>query len=98
MPLFTVRRSLGDITKDDLDAAAFRAIVCAYEYPGMRWHESYWDVERGVLTCIYEAQNEAELVEHSNRSRIPCDDVRLVQVVRPEDFFPAIEATPEQPA
>lgn len=93
MPLFTVRRTVGvDATQDDIDAASFRAIVCMFEYPGMRWSESFWDRERGQLTCIYEAETEQQIFEHAERSKIPCDEVRPAVVIRPGDYIEAAAA------
>lgn len=88
MPIFQVRRVLGPASKDDVDASAFRAIVCAYEYPGMKWQESYWDVERQEMHCIYEADSADQIFAHAERSRIPCDEVREVTIVRPDDYVP----------
>lgn len=90
MPLFTVYRNVGaETTKDDVDAASFRAIVCMFEYPGMRWLESYWDRERGQLICIYEADNAQQIFDHAERSKIPCDEVRPAVVIRPGDYVDA---------
>lgn len=91
MPLFSVRRVVGDATKDDVDASAFRAIVCSYEYPGMKWHQSYWDVDRKELHCIYEANSAEEIFAHAERSKIPCDEVRLVTLIQPETYVPVAE-------
>lgn len=94
MPIFQVRRILGHASKDDVDAAAFRAIVCAYEYPGMKWHESYWDAEREEMICIYEADDADQIFIHAERSRIACDEVREVTVIRPGDYVPALPPPP----
>ncbi len=91
MPIFTIRRVLGEVSKEDVDASAFRAIVCSYEYPGMKWHQSYWDVERGELLCIYEADSAEQIYGHAERSKIPCDEVRLVTVLRPGDYVAGAE-------
>jgi len=86
MPLFTIRRDVPDVTREDLDAAAFRALACAYEYPGLRWVRSYWDEDRGQLLCLYEARDAAQIEHHSRRSRIPCDEIRAVIEFGPESY------------
>ena len=87
MPLYSIRRQLGKISEDELDASAFRAIVCAFQFEGLKWHRSYWDQQAGEITCIYEAQTPGQLEEHSRVSRIPCDSIAEVRVVRPEPYI-----------
>jgi hypothetical protein len=87
MPLYRVRRDVGDISQEDLDAAAFRAIVCAPQFPGLRWVRSYWDKGGGHLDCIYEAANPGQLEEHARVARIPCDEVREVSELLPETYL-----------
>lgn len=86
MPLYTVRRAIHNPTPEELDAAGARAVMCAYEFDGLRWHQSYWDAERGLMTCIYEAIDERQIIDHAKRSRIPCDEVRAVVEIRPDGF------------
>ena len=87
MPLFTIRREVPGLSQEDLDASAFRAIGCAIEYPGMRWLHSYWDREAGLLTCIYEAAGVAQIEDHARRARLPCDEVREVTMIGPDDYI-----------
>ena len=87
MPLYRIRRDVGPLTQEDLDAASFRAIVCAPQFPGLKWHRSYWDREAEVLDCVYEAVDRAQIEEHARVSRIPCDDVHEVAEVLPETYI-----------
>lgn len=89
MPVFTIRRDVPGLTREDVDAASFRAISCAMEYPEMRWRESYWDAAAGMITCVYEARSSADIFEHARRARIPCDDVREVLPFGPGDYVEA---------
>ena len=86
MTLYSIRRNVGDITKEDMDAAAFRAIVCAVQFPGLKWHRSYWNQASGYMDCIYEADRPEHLEEHARVARIPCDDVRPVTEIIPETY------------
>ncbi len=86
MPIYTIRRNAPGLSKGDVDAASFRAIACAMEYPAMRWHQSYWDEAAGTITCVYEAATSADIFEHARRSRIPCDEVREVYPFGPADY------------
>lgn len=87
MPLYSVRRVVGAITQDDLDAAAYRSIVCAFQFDGLKWHQSYLDRASGELTCIYDARSASQIEDHARQSRIPCDGVREVVEVRPEPYI-----------
>ena len=86
MPLYHIRRLVPDRTAEDIDAAGFRALVCAVDFEGLRWVVSHWDQEGGEIHCIYEAQSPEQLIEHARRSRIPCDEVREVLAIRPDDI------------
>lgn len=86
MPLYRIRRNVGVATKEDMDASAFRAIVCAVQFPGLKWHRSFWDREAGVVECYYEAADPGQLEEHARVSRIPCDEVRVVEELLPETY------------
>lgn len=86
MALFSIRRNVGPQTRDEMDAAALRAIMCAFEYPGLRWIRSYWDQAGGQITCFYEATDAGQIRDHSRRSRIPCDDVREVVELGPQEY------------
>jgi hypothetical protein len=87
MPLYQVRRDIGDVSQDDLDASAYRAIICAYQFPEIRWVRSFWNRAAGQITCFYEARDPEQLTEHARLSRIPCDEVREVTEVLPEPYI-----------
>ncbi|MGD9934374.1 MAG: nickel-binding protein [Dehalococcoidia bacterium] len=91
MALYQVRRSVPHATPEDIDASGFRALVCAMDFDGMRWVVSHWDRDRGEIYCIYEAESAEQLFEHARRSNIPCDEVREVVPVRPEDLVSGTE-------
>ncbi len=86
MPLYKIRRDVPGATRDEVDASGFRALICGYEYEGLRWIRSYWDAEAGELNCLYEAVDEEQLRDHARRSRIPCDDIREVVELMPHFF------------
>lgn len=86
MPLFTIVRNVPGDTRDDIDAASLRAIICAFEFPGLRWVRSFWDQDRGQLLCVYEGDSVDQIREHSRRSRIPCDEVHPVVEFGPDEY------------
>ena len=87
MAIYRIRRDVGDVTQEDMDAASFRAIVCAVQFPGLKWQRSYWDKSVGRLDCFYQAQDANQLEEHARASRIPCDEVVEVHEVLPETYI-----------
>ena len=87
MAVFKIRRHLGMISRDELDAAAYSALVCSYQFDDLKWLRSYWEPNLGQITCIYEAHDADQLHEHSLQSRIPCDEVSEVTEVTPEPLI-----------
>jgi hypothetical protein len=87
MPLFHIRRDVGDISQEDVDAAALRAILCAPQFSGLKWQRSFWDKEAGRLDCYYEAANKHDVLDHARVARIPCDEVHEVQELLPEPYL-----------
>jgi hypothetical protein len=89
MPLYAIRRVIGPLTQEELDAAGFRATVCAAEHEGLRWERSFWDQAAGELICYYEAQSPEQIQNHSRQSAIPCNEVREVKMVLPDVYSSA---------
>lgn len=89
MPLYAIRREIPGLSREELDAAALRAIMCLFDFPDMRWLRSYWDEKLGVIECVYEAQDPDQIRDHARRSRIPCDEVRQVTEIGPEQYLNA---------
>lgn len=86
MPLFNILRKVPGMTRAGVDAAAFRALTCTYDYDDLRWVRSYWDEALGELRCIYEARDAGQVRDHARRSRIPCDDVREITEILPAEY------------
>lgn len=86
MPLYAIRRNVGFMNADEVDAAAFRASVCAYEFPGLSWVRSFWDSSGGEIMCYYEAVDETQVREHSRKANIPCDAVYPVTELLPDGY------------
>jgi hypothetical protein len=93
MALYLIRRNVPGIGKEDIDAASLRAISCAYSYEGLRWIQSYWDPEAGVMDCVWEAKDAEQVADHARRALLPCDEIREVRLITPGDFLeePATE-------
>jgi hypothetical protein len=94
MPLFLIRRDVPEAQREDIDAAAFRAMNCALEFDGLRWVRSHWDRAAGTIICLYEAADREAVIEHARRARIPCDDVSEVEIVAPEEYIDLLGKPP----
>jgi hypothetical protein len=91
--MYLIRRDLGQAAQEDLDAAAIRALSCVYNYEGLRWVTSYWNQSSGAIYCVYEAQDEQQIIDHSAQARIPCGEILPVQLVNPEEYATQVPAT-----
>jgi hypothetical protein len=93
MALFQVRRSVAGAEREDIDAGALRALMCAMEFPNMRWVRTYWDRQAGVEFCLFEAERPEHLREHARRARIPDGELRPVQTLEPQRYLPIADET-----
>lgn len=92
MPKFIIRRDLPGATEAEVDAAALRALACIAEMDNrVVWLRSYWDRVAGHVRCVYEAASEAEIREHAEIARIPCDEVHEVTELSPGDYASELE-------
>jgi hypothetical protein len=87
VPLYRIRRNVGPISQEEMDASAFRALICAQQFPGLKWHRSYWDRAAGFVDCFYEAADAVQIEEHARTARIPCDEVRVVDELVPATYL-----------
>lgn len=90
MPLYCICRNIGPMTREHLDAAVFRATVCAAEYEGLHWVRSFWNPDQGQILCFYMALNVEQVRQHSHQSAIPCDEINEVTEVCPDVYSPAV--------
>lgn len=93
MPLFLVHRTNPFRNVVDMDAAAFRGLVCAGAIPGLNWVRSYHDEGANSVICVYEADSEEDIVRHSQLSDITYDRIVPVAEILPRDFWSPDEST-----
>jgi len=84
--VFLVRRNLPGASKEDVEAGLFRTYTCVAYFPGVKWISSFWDQEHGQALCVYEAESAQQLRDHSERARVPCDEVVPVDMFGPAMF------------
>lgn len=96
--LYVVDRQMpSDVSRTELDATALRAADCAEDFPGIGWVRSFWLEGPRLAHCVYWATDPNQLRAHAERSRMPCDAIRRVDELVPEQwglpsFVPSREA------
>jgi hypothetical protein len=87
MTMYKIRRVVGEMEAEEVDAAALRSIWCLSDYPDLKWHHSMWDREAGEIVCLYESPSEESIRQHAAAARLPCDEVREVTLIDPEEYL-----------
>ena len=80
MPKYFLVRTLGEVSEEEIEAAAIRSIEVLEQMPDVRWIRSYYSSEEGKLYCEYEAPSTELIFEHARRAGIPFD--HAAEVVR----------------
>lgn len=86
MPKYILVRTVGEVSEEEMEAAAKRSIEALEQMPEVRWIRSYYSSEEGKLYCEYEAPSRELLFEHAQRARLPLDRAQLVQELEPTMF------------
>lgn len=86
MPKYILIRTVGEVSEEEIEAAAKRSIEVIEQMPGVRWIRSYYSAEEGKLYCEYEAPNAELLFEHAQRARLPLDRAEVVRELEPAMF------------
>ena len=87
MGIYRIERNLQGAGREEIDAAAFRAVACLHDFLGLNWVRSYYDDDAGLMTCDYRAENPQRIWEHAKLAHIPCDSVTSVTEYLPEAYL-----------
>jgi len=87
MPRYIIERSVGSLTKEQLDAAGKKSNQVLAEMPGVVWIKSYVSEAEGKLYCEYDAPNPEAIREHARRAGLPADKISLVALEISPDMF-----------
>jgi hypothetical protein len=82
VPRYLIHRALGDVSDEQLEAAAeVSRRVRAEQFPEIIWEHSH--VVRGagglVSYCVYEAPSEQHVRDHAAAAGLPADDVQEIE-------------------
>ena len=78
MPRYLIERTVGTITRDELDAAAHKSIAAMDGMNGIVWIRSYVSDAEGKIYCEYDAPSPEAVREHARRAGLPVDRVTEV--------------------
>lgn len=84
--LWMIERDVVDWTDEDVAAAGIRAKMCVLWYPNMEWQRSFFDRDGDRLLCIYQAETEEDVRQHSEAAGLPCGTVIPIDEVLPGDL------------
>lgn len=87
MPRYIIERSVGQLTKEQLDAAGKRSNQVLAEMQGVVWVKSYVSEAEGKIYCEYDAPNPEAILEHARRAGLPADKISLVALEISPDMF-----------
>jgi hypothetical protein len=86
VPKYIVFRTVGELSEEEIEAAALSSIETLGRMPEVRWIRSYYSAEEGKIYCEYEAPNAELILEHAQRAGIPFDRAEVVRELEPAMF------------
>ena len=75
MPRYLIERTVGPLSREELEAAGRRSVEVLRSMPGVIWVRSYVSDVEGKIYCEYDAPDEAAIREHARRAGIPIDSI-----------------------
>jgi hypothetical protein len=83
MPRFLIHRTLGDVSSEELEAAAENSRrVRAEQFPEIEWEHSHVVRADGGLVsyCVYAAPTADMVRDHAAAAGLPADDVQEIEL------------------
>ena len=78
MPRYIIERTVGHLSRADLDAAGRRSNEVLDGMSGVVWIRSYVSDVEGKIYCEYDAPSVEAVLEHARRAGLPADRVSEV--------------------
>lgn len=78
MPRYIIERTVGQASREDLEAAGRRSMEALDGLPGIVWVRSYVSEAAGKVYCEYEAPDGESIREHARRAGLPVDSISEV--------------------
>ena len=78
MPRYIIERTVGRLTREQLDAAGRKSNEVLDAMSGVVWIRSYVSDTEGKIYCEYDAPSVEAVLEHARRAGLPADRVSEV--------------------
>jgi hypothetical protein len=78
MPRYIIERSVGVLSREELDTAGRRSNEVIAGMHGIVWIRSYVSDAEGKIYCEYDAPSVEAVLEHARRAGLPVDHVSEV--------------------
>ena len=80
MPRYIIERTVGALSRPDLQAAGYRSNAVLAEMKDVVWIKSYVSDAEGKIYCEYDAPNAEAVLEHARRAGLPADRISEVSL------------------
>ncbi len=80
MPRYIIERTVGSLSKEQLEAAGKKSNEVIADMDGIVWIRSYVSDAEGKIYCEYDAPNAEAIREHARRTGIPADRISEVSL------------------
>jgi hypothetical protein len=78
MPRYLIERTVGTISREELEAASRKSIAAIDGMTGIVWIRSYVSDTDGKIYCEYDAPSPEAVREHARRAGLPVDRITEV--------------------
>lgn len=78
MPRYLIERTVGTITREELEAASRKSMAAVASMQGIVWIRSYISDTDGKIYCEYDAPSPEAVREHARRAGLPVDRITEV--------------------
>ena len=87
MPRYIIERTVGQMSREDLDTAGRKSNQVLAQMSGVVWIKSYVSELEGKIYCEYDAPNPEAILEHARQAGLPVDRISEVALeISPEMF------------
>jgi hypothetical protein len=80
MPRYIIERTVGSLTREEIDAGGRKSNEVLAGMPGVVWIRSYISAAEGKIYCEYEAPSPEAVREHARRAGLPVDRISEVSL------------------
>ncbi|HKK27520.1 MAG TPA: DUF4242 domain-containing protein [Gemmatimonadota bacterium] len=80
MPRYIIEREIGELTREQIEAAARKSGEVLTGMPGVTWIRSYISQAEGKIYCEYDAPNPEAIREHARLAGLPVDRISEISM------------------